>query len=186
MGYDVNLFFAPVDPDQTQWNVETAIDRVGDLIDKSRSETGLRSSVSRNGWHVETVRQAAAAHGSTALDFLEQPVACLTPSELAAAIRVLAIILAEAAGGVEELQTTCTAGANEFFLAQDRQTIDPDARSAYAQAFLEAKPAHEVEWSGDAGYSASVGYFAFLKSLMVGMTECLIVGKRLLVYRSDC
>lgn len=186
MGYDVHLYFLPVDPDQTSWDVDTVLDRIGELMDKPRSETGLRSSVSRSGWHIEAVRQAAETFGSKAFTFLEEPFACLSAPELAATVGSLAVLLAEAATGVEQLQTTCTAGANEFFLAEERQTINPDAQSAYVQAFLEAKPAHEIEWSGDAGYSASVGYFAFLKSLMIGMTECLITGKQMLVYRSDC
>ncbi len=80
------------------------------------------------------------------------------------------------------MATTCTAGANEFFLQQDKGA-DIDAREVYTRAFLEARPSHEVEWTGDAGYAAGVGYFAFLKSLLVCLTECLNAGKHLLYYR---
>jgi uncharacterized membrane protein len=182
MGYEIPIFFVPIDPTAREWSDTDAAQLIGDSYN-DRERTGLRSSVSRNWWHIANVREAALALNSSAFDFLEQPVACLDTAAIAKAIQTLAAILAEASGGLKELATTCTAEASEFFLKKDTVDTDADPRKAYIRAFLEAKPSYDIEWSGDAGYGASVGYFAFLKSLLLCLTECLSAGKYLLYYR---
>jgi hypothetical protein len=182
MGFEVPVFFAPVAPVQREWRLPDAERLIGDLYDKDRSQTGFRSSVSRNDWHLDNLRRAAAALHSSAFDFLERDCACLDTPAVAKAAQALVAILAEASGGLEKMATTCTAEANEFFRNQHQDSPGIDPREVHARAFLEASPAHELEWSGDAGYGACVGYFAFLKSLLVSLTDCLLTGRYLLYY----
>ncbi len=182
MGYEIPIFFVPVTPSKRTWGEDEAAQLVGDGYE-DREKSGLRSSVSRNWWHVANVRRAASAIDSSALAFLDEPVACLDTAAVAQAIRTLTTILAEASDGLPQLATTCTAAANEFFLQEETGAPHVDPTEAYTRAFLEAKPSYDVEWSGDAGYGASVGYFAFLKSLLLCLVECLNEGQYLLYYR---
>ena len=182
MGYEIPIFFVPVPPSKRHWSEDEAAQLVGEGYE-DREKSRLRSSVSRNWWHVANLLEAAAATDASALAFLNKPVACLDTPAVAQAIRVLTSVLAETSGGLARLATTCTAEANEFFLREEASTPDADPAEAYTRAFLEAKPSYDVEWSGDAGYGASVGYFAFLKSLLVCLVECLTAGQYLLYYR---
>src|SRR5262249_1365010 len=155
MGYEIPIFFVPVPPTKRTWSEDEAAQLVGDGYE-DREKSRLRSSVSRNWWHVANVLQAASRINSSALAFLDEPVACPAPSAGAHAIRTLTDTLVEASGGLPHLATTCTGDANEFFLQQDTGPTDAGPAEAYARAFLEAKPSYDVEWSGDAGYRASV------------------------------
>ena len=185
MGYEIPVFFLPVAPSNRPWTEED-VERVISEAYEDRDKSGLRTSISRNGWHLDNVRQAAARLGSSALGFLEASSVVLDTVAITKAIQTLAAILAEASGGLAGLATTCTAEANEFFLkaeTSDSETDeDTEPTEAYLRAFLEAGPSRDIQWSGDAGYSASVGYFAFLKSLFLCLAECLIEGKHFLYY----
>jgi hypothetical protein len=184
MGHEIPIFFLPVEPRERSWDRADAEKLIGEAYhDRERSR--LCSSVSRNWWHLQNIRRSAAAHNSSSLEFLAATVACLDTSGIAKAIQALAAILAESSHGLERLATTCTPEANEAFLkmAADQGDGDAEPEELYLRAFLEATPSNDVKWSGDAGYSAGVGYFAFLKSLLLCLTECLIRGKHLLYYR---
>jgi hypothetical protein len=185
MGLELPIFFIPVDPGDRAWSREDAEQLIGDAYDTEREKTGVRSSASRGGWHLRNVRQAASTLKLSALDFLERDLARLDTGEIAQAIQALSAILAEASSGASDLATTCTAAANEFFVQIQRADTDANPKEAYARAFLEAQPTYDVEWSGDAGYGAIVGYFAFLKTLLVCLVECLNSGKHLLYYRAQ-
>jgi hypothetical protein len=185
MANTLPIFFIPVDPVDRAWTLQEVWQVIGDAHKREREKTGLRSSCSRGQWHIRNVLEAAAKLNSSSLDFLEQEFVCLDTLEVAKAIQALAAILAETSCGLTELATTCTAETNEFFLHEGRADIDANPQEAYIHAFQEAKPSYDVDWMGDAGYSASVGYFAFLKTLLLCLTECLNTRKYLLYYRAE-
>ncbi len=101
---------------------------------------------------------------------------------MAEAIWTLATIIAEASRGLPQLATTCTPEANAFFLQKEQPGSNADPMEVYIRAFSEATPSFDIEWSGDAGYRASIGYFAFLKTLLLCLVECLNSGQYLLYY----
>lgn len=181
MGTDVRCFFVPVTREDAPQNLDAARSVVGDRYDR-KEETGLRTSVSRNGWHLASLTDAAAAKGSTALNFLKEDLALLDLRETAEALGVLAEVLADAAQGLEALATTASEAASETLLAisLDQDPAELETRGLMRVAYREAAPSYSVEWTGDAGYGALDGYFAFLKSLAACLLESLQRGHLLL------
>jgi hypothetical protein len=181
MGTDVRCFFAPVAAEETPQDLDAAYGIIGDRYGR-KEETGLRTSLSRNGWHLTTLTDAASRNGSSALDFLKEDFALLDPRQAADALGALASVLAEAAEGLEALATTASEAASESLLAisLDQDPAELETRRLMQKAYREAVPSYDVEWTGDAGYGALDGYFAFLKSLAACLLECLQNGDRLL------
>jgi hypothetical protein len=181
MGTDVRTFFCPVAAEEAPQDRNAAYGIVGDRYGR-KEETGLRTSVSRNGWHLASLTDAAGRNGSSALDFLKEDFALLDIRQAAAALGALASILADAAEGLEALATTASEAASEALLAisLDQDPEQLETRRLMQAAYREAMPSYDVEWTGDAGYGALDGYFAFLKSLAACLLECLQKGHRLL------
>lgn len=181
MGTDIHCFFVPVSQEVAPQDFDAAWAVIGERYDR-KEEAGLRKSVSRNGWHLASLTEAAGRNGSSALDFLEQDFALLDLPETAAALGALASILAEAAEGLEAMATTASEAASEALLAisLDQDPAEVETRRLMRKAYREAMPSYDVEWTGDAGYGALDGYFAFSKSLAACLLECLQRGDRLL------
>src|SRR5690349_17180126 len=137
MGNEIPIFFLPVEPRSCTLNCDD-VHQLIDVAYEARERSGLRTSISRNWWHLANLRKSTAARNSCAFDFLDETVACLDTASIVKAIQILAEVLAEASAGVPNLAATCTSDANEFFLrmeSDDTSEADVSTEEILLRAF---------------------------------------------------
>lgn len=183
MGVEIPVFFMPVDDNQAaQLESDEAVWELVGRCHDSRADCGLRSSTSRNFWHLYAAKRYAEQHQSDALSFLDTSTVVLKTPAIVQAIALLAHLMGDASHGVDRMPTTCTEDANAYFLQLDLDTAGSNetASEAFRRAYCQAAPTYDVEVTSDAGFGAAVDFFAFIKSLFQALGEALLQGKSLL------
>jgi hypothetical protein len=172
MGYDIPIFYFPVDPSEIGSN-EISIEYVQNLNAeryKNAIENDLYETNSHNWWHQNIILVYCTDMKIIGLEFLENEISYLDLYQLAEAKKALTLLLNNIRSGIFPANKP-----EEYSGFKILRKVD------FKQAFAEASPSYNVDYQTKNDFEEAVSFYAFIKSLHKAIEEAL-AGKQYLIY----